>query len=131
MLDRRSLLRGGLRDWRCWVVGDLPIPMRKITTASDRKSGGGPDYYTIVSWLDGIGAPPRRAGLCPPPPPPHPQPHPSPHSEPQRPCAPLKRCCSAVGAIGLGTLRAGSDPTKGGVFLSLALLRVRRLGHGL
>ena len=43
--------------------GDLPIPMRKITTASDRKSGGGPDYYTIVSWLDGIGEPPRRAGL--------------------------------------------------------------------
>jgi hypothetical protein len=35
-----------------------PMPMRKVVTASDRKTG--PDYYTIVAWLDSISAPASR-----------------------------------------------------------------------
>jgi|EP01046_Picozoa_sp_COSAG06_P095183 hypothetical protein len=34
------------------------MPMRKVVTASDRKTG--PDYYTIVAWLDSISAPASR-----------------------------------------------------------------------
>eukprot|EP01049_Picozoa_sp_SAG25_P026990 SAG25_NODE_13785_length_263_cov_0.628049_1_plen_41_part_01 len=34
--------------------------MKKIVTARDRKTG--PDYYTIVAWLDSIGACAREAG---------------------------------------------------------------------
>ena len=32
----------------------MGAPMRKIVTARDRKTG--PDYYTIIAWLDSIGA---------------------------------------------------------------------------